>query len=97
MFDEFLNFLTVSEAVCKEYEQLKHQYDTETSAMHKAMQQASQVNARFSHYSILHEILQFNDTLKLLPVVQTESRIEKKIADHNSEVATIESGGFAGS
>ncbi|XP_028525364.1 shootin-1 isoform X1 [Apis cerana] len=33
---------TVSEAVCKEYEQLKHQYDVETGAMHKAMQQASQ-------------------------------------------------------
>ncbi|XP_015597235.1 shootin-1 [Cephus cinctus] len=33
---------TVSEAVCKEYEQLKHQYDIETGAMHKAMQQASQ-------------------------------------------------------
>lgn len=36
--------LLVSEAVCKEYEQLKHQYDVETGAMHKAMQQASQVN-----------------------------------------------------
>lgn len=35
--------LTVSEAVCKEYEQLKRQYDVETGAMHKAMQQASQV------------------------------------------------------
>ena len=34
---------TVSEAVCKEYEQLKRQYDVETGAMHKAMQQASQV------------------------------------------------------
>lgn len=33
---------TVSEAVCKEYEQLKHQYDVETGAMHKAMQQASE-------------------------------------------------------
>lgn len=33
----------VSEAVCKEYEQLKNQYDVETNAMHKAMQQASQV------------------------------------------------------
>ncbi|XP_078048861.1 uncharacterized protein LOC144476128 isoform X2 [Augochlora pura] len=33
---------TVSEAVCKEYEQLKHQYDVETGAMHKAMQQATQ-------------------------------------------------------
>ncbi|XP_076658601.1 uncharacterized protein LOC143362390 [Halictus rubicundus] len=33
---------TVSEAVCKEYGQLKHQYDVETGAMHKAMQQASQ-------------------------------------------------------
>ncbi|XP_014203365.1 shootin-1 isoform X2 [Copidosoma floridanum] len=33
---------TVSEAVCKEYEQLKRQYDVETGAMHKAMQQASQ-------------------------------------------------------
>lgn len=33
----------MSEAVCKEYEQLKHQYDVETGAMHKAMQQASQV------------------------------------------------------
>ncbi|XP_017881052.1 shootin-1 [Ceratina calcarata] len=33
---------SVSEAVCKEYEQLKHQYDVETGAMHKAMQQASQ-------------------------------------------------------
>lgn len=39
-----IRFFTVSEAVCKEYEQLKHQYDVETSAMHKAMQQASQVN-----------------------------------------------------
>lgn len=36
-------FFTVSEAVCKEYEQLKRQYDVETNAMHKAMQQASQV------------------------------------------------------
>ncbi|XP_058797986.1 shootin-1-like isoform X2 [Phymastichus coffea] len=33
---------SVSEAVCKEYEQLKRQYDVETGAMHKAMQQASQ-------------------------------------------------------
>ncbi|XP_012229435.2 shootin-1 [Linepithema humile] len=33
---------TVSEAVCKEYEQLKNQYNVETNAMHKAMQQASQ-------------------------------------------------------
>lgn len=39
----FHAFLAVSEAVCKEYEQLKHQYDVETNAMHKAMQQASQV------------------------------------------------------
>jgi len=37
------SFPAVSEAVCKEYEQLKHQYDVETNAMHKAMQQASQV------------------------------------------------------
>ena len=37
------SFPIVSEAVCKEYEQLKHQYDVETNAMHKAMQQASQV------------------------------------------------------
>ena len=29
--------------MCKEYEQLKRQYDVETGAMHKAMQQASQV------------------------------------------------------
>lgn len=36
-------FFIVSEAVCKEYEQLKRQYDVETNAMHKAMQQASQV------------------------------------------------------
>ncbi|XP_008546705.1 shootin-1 isoform X2 [Microplitis demolitor] len=41
--DEQLQKLrTVSEAVCKEYEQLKRQYDVETGAMHKAMQQASQ-------------------------------------------------------
>ncbi|XP_066580898.1 shootin-1-like isoform X2 [Prorops nasuta] len=33
---------TVSEAVCKEYEELKNRYDVETTAMHKAMQQASQ-------------------------------------------------------
>ncbi|XP_012255511.2 shootin-1 [Athalia rosae] len=33
---------TVSEAVCKEYGQLKRQYDVETGAMHKAMQQATQ-------------------------------------------------------
>lgn len=51
-------FFTVSEAVCKEYEQLKHQYDVETNAMHKAMQQASQVTiyllqSRFS--SIYHQ------------------------------------------
>lgn len=38
----------MSEAVCKEYEQLKHQYDVETGAMHKAMQQASQVTFRIS-------------------------------------------------
>lgn len=83
--------------MCKEYEQLKHQYDTETSAMHKAMQQASQVNARSSTF--LFDIARNNLAIiiKLLPVVQAESRIEKKIADHNSEVATIESGGFAGS
>ncbi|XP_012063499.1 PREDICTED: shootin-1-like [Atta cephalotes] len=40
---KLLKLRTVSEAVCKEYEQLKHQYDVETNAMHKAMQQASQV------------------------------------------------------
>lgn len=39
---KLLKLRTVSEAVCKEYEQLKHQYDVETNAMHKAMQQASQ-------------------------------------------------------
>lgn len=39
-------FVLVSEAVCKEYEQLKHQYDVETGAMHKAMQQASQVDPK---------------------------------------------------
>ncbi|XP_046434545.1 shootin-1 isoform X1 [Neodiprion fabricii] len=41
--EEKLNKLrTVSEAVCKEYEQLKRQYDIETGAMHRAMQQATQ-------------------------------------------------------
>ncbi|XP_029675043.1 shootin-1 isoform X1 [Formica exsecta] len=39
---KLLKLRTVSEAVCKEYEQLKRQYDVETNAMHKAMQQASQ-------------------------------------------------------
>ncbi|XP_011165562.1 shootin-1 [Solenopsis invicta] len=39
---KLLKLRTVSEAVCKEYEQLKHQYDVETNAMHKAMQQASE-------------------------------------------------------
>ncbi|XP_011701532.1 PREDICTED: shootin-1 isoform X2 [Wasmannia auropunctata] len=39
---KLLKLRTVSEAVCKEYEQLKHQYDVELNAMHKAMQQASQ-------------------------------------------------------
>lgn len=39
---KLLKLQTVSEAVCKEYEQLKHQYDVETGAMHRAMQQASQ-------------------------------------------------------
>ncbi|KZC10981.1 PREDICTED: shootin-1 [Dufourea novaeangliae] len=39
---ELQKLRTVSEAVCKEYERLKHQYDVETGAMHKAMQQASQ-------------------------------------------------------
>lgn len=38
-----IRFFLVSEAVCKEYEQLKNQYNVETNAMHKAMQQASQV------------------------------------------------------
>lgn len=42
----------MSEAVCKEYEQLKRQYDVETGAMHKAMQQASQVGFQY-HYSLL--------------------------------------------
>ncbi|KAF7987284.1 hypothetical protein HCN44_003046 [Aphidius gifuensis] len=41
--DEKLEKLrTVSEAVCKEYEQLKRQYEIEMGAMHKAMHQASQ-------------------------------------------------------
>ncbi|KAK0183371.1 hypothetical protein PV327_001420 [Microctonus hyperodae] len=40
--DKLQKLRTVSEAVCKEYEQLKRQYDVETGAMHKAMQQASQ-------------------------------------------------------
>lgn len=41
--DEKLQKLrTVSEAVCKEYGQLKRQYDVETGAMHRAMQQATQ-------------------------------------------------------
>ncbi|KAG8035481.1 hypothetical protein G9C98_006927 [Cotesia typhae] len=40
--DQLQKLRTVSEAVCKEYEQLKRQYDVETGAMHKAMQQASQ-------------------------------------------------------
>ncbi|KAL6427409.1 hypothetical protein ACFW04_008740 [Cataglyphis niger] len=39
---KLLKLRTVSEAVCKEYEQLKRQYEVETNAMHKAMQQASQ-------------------------------------------------------
>lgn len=34
---------SVSEAVCKEYEQLKLTYDVETGALHKAVQQASEV------------------------------------------------------
>lgn len=44
----FLILISVSEAVCKEYEQLKRQYDVETGAMHKAMQQASQVCSSMS-------------------------------------------------
>lgn len=40
---ENLYFFSVSEAVCKEYEQLKLTYDVETGALHKAVQQASEV------------------------------------------------------
>ncbi|XP_063988740.1 shootin-1 [Diachasmimorpha longicaudata] len=41
--DEELHKLrSVSERLCKEYEQQKRQYDVETGALHKAMQQASQ-------------------------------------------------------
>ncbi|XP_011313639.1 uncharacterized protein [Fopius arisanus] len=40
--DNTVILLAVSERLCKEYEQQKRQYDVETGALHKAMQQASQ-------------------------------------------------------
>lgn len=38
-----IQFFTVSEAVYKEYDQLKNQYDLDTSTMQKAMERASLV------------------------------------------------------
>lgn len=36
-------YFTVSEAMYKEYDQLKQQYELETGTLHKAMERASQV------------------------------------------------------
>lgn len=42
--NEFIYGSAVSEAMYKEYDQLKQQYDLETGTLHKAMERASQVS-----------------------------------------------------
>lgn len=48
-------YFTVSEAVYKEYDKLKNQYELETGTMQQAMQRASQVDI-FSFFLITHSM-----------------------------------------